>query len=352
MGFATDRFLRGESVGLGPSLLRAPLIPLAILYGCGSALNLMWRRRRPRPVLPVPVISVGNLEVGGTGKTPFVRWLAGFLRERGEIPLIVTRSYGKLLHGGVHEEQASLQADGFLVVHGKNRTEAAARGLIQAPEVSVVVFDDGAQTLSDHRDLNLFLLDARRPFGSGWPLPAGSLREFAGGLRRADALLITRGEDLQTDQWEALESRLVRRASKPIIRLQHRARSLLPGGRDPLELRGRRVHLLAGIARPASFEALVTSLGADIVGSSFFPDHHSFSRDNLATAVRAAKAEGAEWVLATGKDLPKLIPWQEDGVSLHALEVDVAPTEDRRAELEVLLVRTLRLRRGSKDHGT
>jgi tetraacyldisaccharide 4'-kinase len=282
---------------------------------------------RPRPGLGRPVIAVGNLEVGGTGKTPFVRWLVSYLKTSGELPLVVTRPYGSVSAAGHHDEEASLAADGIWVESGRNRTRAAERGLANHPEATVVIFDDAAQALQDPRDWDLFLVDARRPFGSGWPLPAGSLREFRRGLRRAHMVLISRSDGLTEGEWDQTLKLLGRFSDAPMIPLRHRMIHVLPDRQDPKILKGQSVYLVAGISRPESFLASAVALGASVVGTRFLPDHHPYSQSDWHQITSEAKSLNASCILTTGKDYPKLKEFEPSAMRLLALEAEAAPAE-------------------------
>lgn len=306
-----DAFLRGEVGGPLAGLLRVPLIPAALLFAGAAAMraSLYGRGVLRRDRLPIPVVSVGNLTVGGTGKTPFVRALARRLIADGHRPLILGRGYGAKVAGGLDEEGASLQRDlpDARVVQSPDRFRAARPHLDADPPFTVAVLDDGAQAMRLHRDLEILLIDAKRPFGAGWPLPAGALREGRGAIARADLVIVTRSGGLDGPGRERLTVKLAQAGlDADMAWAVHAPDRLIPDGRGLGELRGKRVYLLSGIAAPESFAETVRGLGADVVGNSAHSDHHAFTANDLMSAASSARDAAADLLLATGKDEPKL----------------------------------------------
>lgn len=310
------------------ALLRAPLVPCAVLFGSVAAARRraydIGLARRVR--LPVPVISVGNLVVGGTGKTPFVRTLCRLLLARGERPLILGRGYGASAPGDtLDEEGRSLRRDlpEVPVVQGADRSRAVAPHLDGPSPPTVIVLDDGGQTLRIARDLDVMLVDARRAFGSGWPLPAGTLREFPGTLRHADLIVVTRADETSAASLDRLCTRLGRLApGAPVCITRHRPERVWPPDAPPESLAGEPVFLVSAIANPRSFRRTVEELGADVRGARAFPDHFAFGAEDVREVDEEAARVGAHFVLATGKDEPKLAPLATP--SFRYLEVSVA----------------------------
>lgn len=297
-------------------VLRQSLWPLSFLWAAIAALrhwafDVGWKRIEK---VGVPVISVGNLSVGGTGKTPMVSWLVERLRSTSLEPAVVARGYGRAEGAELNDEGLLLDSkfEGLVQQQDPNRVLAARRA-IERGGVDVIVLDDGFQHRRLHRDTDIVLLDAMRPFAGGLCLPAGDLRETPGGLRRADLVVLTRAERLSDEAfrvWTEKLRRTARNESLPVFRATHAPVSVrLPGGsgsaEDPSALRGRRVLLLSGIGRPKSFEQTILGLGATVVGHVVKPDHHLHSPSEIEEFLARAETEGALPV-TTEKDHVKL----------------------------------------------
>jgi len=287
----------------------------AALFGAGARLRgaLYERGWFASERVEAPVVSVGNLSVGGTGKTPAVAWVARELIARGRRPGIASRGY-RARPGEESDEARSLARELPGVPHAAHpRRVEAARALL-ARGCDVVVLDDGFQHRALARDLDLVLVDASRPWGlpppaEGVPpvcalLPRGLLREPPSALARADALIVTRADQVAPRELEVLRARLVELApGRPVATAEHRARALRPlagGEARPLQdLRGARVELLSGIGNPEGFERSVRALGAEVAAHRRFADHHDYAEADLAGL-------GAR-VVTTTKDAVKLV---------------------------------------------
>ncbi len=263
--------------------------------------------RRPRR-LPVPVISVGNLAAGGTGKTPLVLALCGLCRERGVSVGVLARGYGGRGRDGLNDEGRMLarRFPDLPQAQRPDRYEAGLR-LLGEKKVDLLVLDDGFQHRRLHRDLDLVCVPASDPFSGGAMLPAGWLREPPEALGRADLCLrvVEAGEPEPEEEDPRLAELgvaqvLVRRAALDIERR--------PGGeRLPLEtLRGRRVRALAGIARPERFARALRECGAEILERRWFRDHSKIPRALLEETGRTCAEEGS-WLLLTEKDEARLL---------------------------------------------
>jgi tetraacyldisaccharide 4'-kinase len=282
-----------------PQLL---LAPLSLLYGAAADAH----RALTRPVrAAVPVISVGNLVAGGAGKTPVTLWLAQRLLERGRRPAVLSRGYGRrgkadlevltdtpaLLAG---DEPALLKrrCPESLVFVGSRRARLAA--LAAARGADVLLLDDGLQHHALARDLDIVVIDASNAFGNGHRLPWGPLRDSPALLSRLPRALVwlTRC-DLPRDP----------RAPRGDVESVFEPGEVRLDG-APLDLRGKRVFLFAGVARPESFVATVRSLGAIIEGERWFPDHSRYSSADLA----ALRSTSASLLVTTEKDLVRIDP--------------------------------------------
>jgi tetraacyldisaccharide 4'-kinase len=312
-------------------LLRLPLIPPAGLLALAAKVRAAAYARgwRHRLRLPVPTISVGNLTVGGTGKSPTVRWLARRLVARGLRPIVFSSGFGsRSIDGRLDEEGAALLAalPEARILQARDRGATLARAFEDgARPADVVVLDDGFQKLWIERDLDVVMLDATRPFGPGWVVPAGPLRECRSALRRAGVVILSRSDLVQPEALAALRREVAAVAPRAIVCVQrHRAATLLFSGAPASSLVGRRVYLLSAIAHPRAFDATVAACGAVVVGHDAFRDHASLPRRSVMGVVDRARRAGADLVLCTAKDAPKIGRDAALSLPIDALDVDVA----------------------------
>jgi tetraacyldisaccharide 4'-kinase len=252
-----------------------------------------------RPVnIRVPVISIGNLTVGGAGKTPVTLYLAQRLAARGRRPAVLSRGYGRRTRGPLEvsgdatveaagDEPLLMARRGFKVFVGPRR--AALAELAVERGADVLLLDDGLQHHGLARDLDVIVADASNPFGNGRLLPAGPLREPVSALGRIGLGLVwlTRC-DLPRDP------RTAELGAFPAVESAYEGRA---------DLRGKRVFLFAGIARPDSFVATVRELGAEIAGTRWFRDHHPYGAAQLAQLRQLA---GGAQLVTTEKDLVRI----------------------------------------------
>jgi len=295
-------------------------------------------------------VSVGNLTVGGTGKTPTVMALARSLSAAGARPCILIRGYGGTGRG-VREvsngrtvrsdwrevgDEAVLLAEtlpGVPVIAGGDRV-AAGRFAIERFRPDVILLDDGFQHRRIFREVDLVLVDATDPFGGGWLLPRGRLREPVAGLRRAHAILVTRVD--QGADPERVRDRIGAAApGRPIGMAVYRPcalRRVADGDRVAVgEMRGKRVLALSGIANPRAFHRTLEGLGAVVADRLAFPDHHPFGPGDRRRIGEAAGAVRAEWIVTTEKDAVRLgVDWRP-GCPVLAVEIvlDIVSGADR-----------------------
>ncbi len=289
---------------------RMALLPFAALYGAIMGVRSIWYRtglgtRRP---LPLPAIAVGNLSVGGTGKTPLAAWIAGFCVEAGRRPGVLLRGYGRdevLVH-------RRLVPDAIVVA---NRDRVAGAKTAKAQGATVLVLDDAFQLLDTGRDLNIAILAAEQARGSRWPLPAGPWREGWGALARADLLVVTRRR-AGVDAAQALADRLTARWPRTPVAMARLELTGLVGMRSGAAvalaaLRGQRIIAAAGIADPESFAVQVRASGATVQLAAY-QDHHEYGAADVARLVQVAA--GAGYLVITEKDAVKLRSvWPADG---------------------------------------
>ena len=301
--------LEGRESGVGSWLLRGGLLPLGAGYGAvGLARAALYRTHwKWSDRAPLPVISVGNLTAGGTGKTPFVAMLARLLKSMGREPAVLMRGYAGESPEKADEVLLYQQLVPRLKVFpGRNRVLGAARA--QEAGADILLLDDGFQHFRLQRDLDIVLVDATCPFGGGLPLPAGMLREFPGALRRADIVILARSDQVSPGRVEILKEKLSQWcADKMVLTAAHRPSRLanLAGAPLPLDaLTGRQVLAVSGIGRPDAFAATLRELGAEVCGALTFPDHYAYPG---AAFVKKLRQYPSEWLaVTTEKDAVKL----------------------------------------------
>ncbi len=320
--------------------MKAPvlLLPLMPLYSAVVRTRAFAYRRGIFHArrLDVPVISVGNLTFGGTGKTPTVIALTRDLIERGRRPAVLTRGYGRtgrrpaVLVGPEPGAPAAAAGDepveiarrlpGVPVVVDPDRHRGGSEAIRHGADV--VILDDGFQHLQLARDLDLVLIDAADPWGGGHLPPLGRLREPRTALGRASAVIVTKLDRSGTGL-EAIASKVGRLAPQvPVLgaRLEP-VRWVTPEGERPLEAgRGRRVFAFAGIGRPTAFAETLERLGSIVTGTRWFPDHYLYQPEDLRQILEEAHGRGATPV-TTAKDAVKL----PKTVGVWVLEVQITP---------------------------
>ena len=324
------RRLLGSAFGAAASLRVAA-------YRCGLL---------PRTRLAGPVVSVGNLGVGGSGKTPVVARVAEILRDAGLPVSVLSRGYGGSFRGDalVVSDGATVLAQaaeagdepvmlaralpGVVVAVGPRR-DAVGRAVEARFGRRVHVLDDGFQHLRLARDLDIVCLDVRDL--EDRPMPAGRLRERPSALARADLVLLTRIEAVSEPELRALEDRLGPERSFRVARRVAGWQALDGGASAPPG----RAFLLAAIARPERFERDVAGAGVAVVGRAFFRDHYRFRADDLARVAEEARAAGAEAIVTTAKDAVRLESARALGrpVVVLAIAADIAEEARLRARL-------------------
>jgi len=273
----------------------------------------------------VPVISVGNLTMGGTGKTPMVAWVVKQLKDAGRTPAILIRGY-KAVAGRSDEAELLQSLTGVEVVVNPDRIAGAATAVANGADV--LVMDDGFQHMRLRRDLNIVLIDATNPFGGGSCLPFGRLREGFSALRDADAIVITRSDAVTSDVISILKEALTRSAPQASMhQAMHRPVKVVDdqGVEHPPEsLAGRKPFVFCGIGNPDGFLATVCALEAEPVGQLVLKDHVAYTPKLLEDMYKVADEQGAEMLLTTEKDYVKLADLKlERPVWRLAVEMDI-----------------------------
>jgi tetraacyldisaccharide 4'-kinase len=332
-------------------LTRSVLRSLSHLWRRGGAIKRLRSERYARSVkpLPVPVISIGGITVGGSGKTPFTTYLASKLKECDFSPAILTRGYRRrsparslVIAPGAKlpaaftgdEAQIFLRAGIAPVGIGANRYQTAQLLLSRFPETNVLLLDDGFQHAQLQREVDIVLIDALDPFGRGEVVPAGRLREPLFALQRADLLVITRCESDR--QFEAISGELRRyHVEAPIFRSRFTAcrwRDLHTGAACR-KLPEKEVAAFCALGNPQAFWNTLESLGLDLVFRWTFDDHHVYKPVELRRLAEQARLNGAKMLVTTEKDLINL-PNQAEAafgtLPLAWLEIELTLEEEER----------------------
>jgi tetraacyldisaccharide 4'-kinase len=352
------RILSGGG-GAGGAVLRAALAAASVPYGLllrarrwahrGRLIpgDSLARYSRPGSGRAIRVISVGNITTGGTGKTPMVAWVARRLHSMGLRPGVLLRGYKGA--GGDSDEARLLRelCGDCPVVANPDRLAGAMDAMAAGAEA--MILDDGFQHLRLRRDLDIVLIDATNPFGYGWCLPRGLLREPAAALRHAHEIVITRSDAVDEAALAALRGRLERLAPQAGIRLavhratgfrvgrdgSHRAASEIAGSAGGSPPSGCRVFAFCGIGNPGAFFATLEGLGAKIAGRLALNDHAAYTPEVLARVRHAASESGADLLATTRKDGVK-IGETDLGLPLWQLEIEMHVTEGEAALIEGL----------------
>jgi tetraacyldisaccharide 4'-kinase len=294
-----------------PGLAAGLLAPAGVAWSAAARM----RRSLAHPYhAPVPVVCVGNLVVGGSGKTPIVLSLAARLVATGTAVHLVSRGYGGRLAGPVQVDpkthnaeavgdEALLLADAAPCWVARDRP-AGIRAAADAG-ADLVLLDDGFQNPGFEKDLSLLAIDAEYGFGNGRVIPAGPLREpVAAGLSRTDAVVLVGDPPAPAE-------------------LERRGLPILCAALGPIagaRFAGRRVIAFAGIGRPGKFFAMLGALGATVAAAKAFPDHYRYSPSQITALRREAGAAGATLV-TTAKDWLRLPPEERDGIETLAVEL-------------------------------
>jgi tetraacyldisaccharide 4'-kinase len=303
----------GRRRGPLAALARGGLWLASLPYGLAVRLrNLAYSIGWKRSVrTAVPVVSVGNLTVGGTGKTPCVEYVAGYFNDRDCRVCILSRGYGS--GESAQNDEALVLAENLPDVPHLQGADRAALACVAIEELEseILVLDDGFQHRRLARDLDLVLIDSTRPWGHGHLLPRGLLREPPSSLRRADAVILTRCDLVGQEERQAIHRRVERLApGVPIVESVHRPIALVNADGETLDagaLAGATVAWFCGIGNPEAFGRTLEALGYQAIGSHVYPDHHGYTRPDVeALEAWARTLPDDASVVTTQKDLVKL----------------------------------------------
>ncbi len=315
--------IEGRRRGAGAALVRGLLGLLSGFYILGHALRrLGYRLGLLRSVkFPCPVVSVGNLTAGGTGKTPLVQYIARWFSRKSFRIAVLARGYGRISGDADDEDLLSeMQLENAVRLAGKDRV-ASGRRALEDYKAELLLLDDGFQHYRIQRGLDVVAVDATQPFGNGCRLPRGLLREAPDALRRADLIVLTRTDQVPPAELDALRARVgpaVETVHKPVL-----VRNLSARKQTGLDwLRGRAVFAFCGVGNPDSFRRTLQSLGAEVVMFRAFDDHHAYTAQDVKRLNAEAQEFMAEALITTEKDATKVKAGGFD-LPLTALRVEI-----------------------------
>jgi len=351
------RVVLGAAEGTAARFLRAALSPLSLAYRSGVAVrNLCYDRGVFRSLpLPGPTISVGNLTLGGTGKTPMCLWVAERLMEAGRRPAILSRGYGAPHREGANDESAALERMAPRVPRrcDPDRVRAAEWAAVHERADSFIL-DDGFQHRHAARDLDIVLFDVYTPGAALKVFPAGMLREPLSALERADVVVITHSDLAASGQMAQARALIGRHAPGALIaEAEHRlavVEAPRSGTSEPADaLQGRRVMAFCGTGNPRSFVAALVRAGASVAAAIFYPDHYAYAPADLAEVGAVADRCAAEWIVTTLKDAVKVGPLHADPrFRIIMMALDVVAGEERLIERIHAAVQCREVPRGQK----
>jgi tetraacyldisaccharide 4'-kinase len=303
------RVISGEA-GAWAAPLRGLLRIGEFIYAAAINIrNARYDRASATFAATVPVISVGNITAGGTGKTPFVIELVKRIDRLGRSPAVVARGYGAAPDEPNDEELLIRRnCPGAAYMADPDRCRAAER-VASRMGADVIVLDDGFQHRRLFRNLDIVLIDATCPFGYEHVLPRGLLREPLIGLRRAQLLVITRSDQVSRTDLARIQSRLRTLVPDvPVIRCRHRVTAVEGLDGSPVEepIAGQRAVLFAAIGRPGAFATTVSSFGVKVVAARWWPDHHRYRAREIKSLLDDRSLAPHDLVLTTEKDAVKL----------------------------------------------
>lgn len=350
----------GRRRGVAAALARAGFHIASIPYGWAIARRNRQFDRATREIVrpPVPAVSVGNLTVGGTGKTPMVEWISQYLRQHDVRVAILSRGY-RAAADGRNDEALELELALPDVPHLQNADRAGSAAVaVEELASQLLLLDDGFQHRRLARDLDIVLLDASEPFGFDHVLPRGTLREPVAGLRRAGVVVLSRADMLDAARRAAVRSRVEKISPQAAwCEVEHRPAALLTsdGTRESLDaIKSQTIAAFCGIGNPAGFRHTLQRLGCRVAAWREFPDHHAYTREDVAAIAELARGSQASLIVCTRKDLVKLRVPTIGAAPLRAVAVELsflAGEDALRNALQPLVERALRIDELSEEAG-
>ena len=311
-----------EHLDICSRVIQKALYPFSRIYGFVVKTRIFFYKKGILKCvrLPVPVISVGNITVGGTGKTPVVEYIARYLQAQGKRVAILSRGYAASIRQEDSFTDKGICNDEYLLfkenipdipnILNKDRIKGGLEA-IKRFQAECLVLDDGFQHLCLARDLNIVIIDALNPFGHEEIIPRGMLREPLKGLKRADMIMLSHVDQCSRDKVVVLTNRLREiTGAVPVIETVHKP-ICLESTKDTTQLdinclRGKRAFVFCAVGNPVSFRKSVENLGAEIAGFRVFPDHHVYTLSELQELNAEAKSIKPDAIVITQKDRVKI----------------------------------------------
>ncbi|MFZ5517006.1 MAG: tetraacyldisaccharide 4'-kinase [Candidatus Zhuqueibacterota bacterium] len=323
------------------------LYPFSLVYGL-----VVWLRNRcydlglfkTYRVEQCTVISVGNISVGGTGKTPVIQLLASLIKQRKKKVAVLSRGYGRQSKGtrivsdgnkilgnardcGDEPVLLAQRLEGVPVVVEGDRYKGA-QFIVEQFSPDVILLDDAFQHRRLHRDFDIALVDARVGFGGEFLLPAGFLREPVSSLKRADLIWLTRTD--QSGELTSIIGRIETVTKVAKIESVHEATALVSCSTGEAlslsQLLNKRVLLFSGIGHPDSFELTVAGFKPNLVGHVRFSDHHRYRRSDIDMIVKMGETSEADFIVTTEKDFVKIVDWVQEYPMLYFVAISIKIT--------------------------
>ncbi|MBU1083798.1 MAG: tetraacyldisaccharide 4'-kinase [Candidatus Omnitrophota bacterium] len=322
--------MKDKRQGVIPFILKGALRVISWVYAiCVALVDQAYRRGlREEYSAGVPVISVGNITLGGTGKTPFVILLADHFISRGAKPAILARGYGR-------DEDRMLrdELEGVPVFSGQDRVRAAQSAVRNGNDI--IILDDGFQHRRIKRDMNILLLDAASPFGNFALFPRGVLREPRSALKRADMIVLTKTD--KTDEYakEILIKKIKALApGVPVIITRHNiihVKDVTGAIYSPKSLSLSKICAVSGLADPDYFNLMISRKGAKIALRFDFSDHYAYRQKDIDRILRRCREAGVEKIITTAKDYVKIKGLDISGIEdkLFIVDINIDVTEGR-----------------------
>ncbi len=321
------KLISGKTASVTAAVLRMGLRFISLIYGAVMRLRNFLYDNEWLKVQRVNafVISVGNITTGGTGKTPLVIWLCKQIIQNYEIA-ILTRGYKTAQNYVDEPEMLTKSCPDAKVIVNPDRV-AAARHAINKFAAKVLIMDDGFQHRRLHRDLDIVTIDAACPFGYDRLLPAGLLREPLNALKRADAVVITRCDQVPQNELANLKEKLRQiNPSMVIAEAIHAPVGVRTADGKKIriaELAAKNIFAFCGIGNPDAFFNTIRKIPANLIGSKIYDDHHHYCADDITDIQKQAQLSKADMILTTEKDATKIISDSNLSIPLCCLEIEL-----------------------------